>query len=162
MKSMKKALLAAFTLFTAVAMSACGDGGGGTSAPAAGAAVSQGVVTAKGSVFVNGIEFSTAGAAITIDDAPGTEADLKVGMVVKVRGASDDATKQGTAIKIEARDAMEGTIESVDAPNNTITVMGQTVQIEDNLTRLNDDDAVKVFSAAGFAVGNVVEVHGFA
>jgi hypothetical protein len=40
--------------------------------------------------------------------------------------------------------------------------MGQTVRIEDNVTRLNDDDTVKVFSAAGLAVGNIVEVHGFA
>jgi len=124
--------------------------------------VSQGVVTAKGSIFVNGIEFSTAGATITIDDNPGIESDLKVGMTVKVRGTSDDSTKKGTAIKIEARDALEGRIDSIDSVNNTITVMGQTVRIEDNATRLNDDDTVKVFAGAAFAVGNIVEVNGFA
>ena len=152
-------------LIAVLLLAACSGGGGGGSTPAASTSspvVSQGVVTAKGSVFVNGIEFSTTGATITIDDNPGIESDLKVGMTVKVKGVSDDTTKKGTATRIEARDALEGRIDSVDIPNNTITVMGQTVIIEDNITRLNDDDTVKIFSAAAFAVGNIVEVNGFA
>jgi len=156
------AQLAAFAMVSLLMLAACGGGGGGSSTAATpGAAVSKGVITAKGSVFVNGIEFSTNGATIKIDDNPGLESDLKVGMIVKVKGASDDATKKGTAVEIEARDALEGTISSIDAANNTITVMGQTVRIEDNVTRLNDDDTVKVFASAAFAVGNVVEVNGF-
>src|SRR5207344_1631378 len=94
----------------------------------AGTGVSQGVVTALGSVFVNGFEISTTGATIRIDDNPGVESDLKVGMVVKVRGTRDDATRKGTATEVEARDLLEGRISSVDAANNTITVMGQTVR----------------------------------
>ncbi len=164
MKSFGKSFqLATVALASVLALTACGGGGGGnTQAGAPGAAVSKGVITAKGSVFVNGIKYSTAGAAITVDDNPnGTENDLKIGMIVKVRGTSDDATKTGTATKIEARDALEGTIDGIDPASKTITVMGQAVRIEDNLTRLNDDDTVKVFSAAGFAVGNIVEVNGF-
>ena len=152
----------ALAVVSVVALAACGSSGGGAAAPVGTAIVSQGVVTAKGSVFVNGIEFSTTGATITIDDNPGVESDLKVGMTVKVKGTSDDATKKGVATRIEARDALEGKIDSVDAVNNTITVMGQTVRIEDNVTRLNDDDTVKVFSAAGLTVGAIVEVNGFA
>jgi hypothetical protein len=168
MKVFAKGIQIAVTvLISALALSACGSyssSKNSTVPPAsmAKAVVSQGVVTAKGSVFVNGIEFSTAGATITIDDNPGIESDLKLGMTVKVRGISDDTTKKGTAIKIEARDALEGSIESVDIANNTITVMGQVVKIEDNITRLNDDDTVKLFSAAAFSVGNIVEVNGFA
>jgi hypothetical protein len=141
-----------------------GDSGGGPDGGSTGSEVSKGAITATGSVFVNGIEFSTSGAAITIDDTPGTEDNLKVGMVVKVRGTIDDATKTGTATHVEARDLLEGTIDDngVDPVNKTITVMGQTVRVEDNVTRLNDDDAVKVFAAAGFAAGQRVEVHGFA
>lgn len=159
-----KIKLAALALTSLIALTACGGGGGGGQAAQGGtpgAAVSKGVVTAKGSIFVNGIEYNTAGAAITIDDKPGKENDIKVGMTVKVRGTSDDATKKGTAVKIEARDALEGEIESVDAANKTITVMGQTVRIEDNITRLNDDDTIKVFANAGLAVGNMVEINGF-
>ena len=141
-------------------LAACGGGGGG-SGTASGPTVSKGVITAKGSVFVNGIRFNTAGATIRIDDNPGTESDLKVGMVIKVRGSSDDAAKTGVATLIEAHDALEGTISAVTPANNTITVMGQEVKIEDNVTRLNDDDTVKVFAGAGFQVGDRVEVNGF-
>jgi hypothetical protein len=160
---LRSAFLAALAAFV---VAACGGGTGGTGAtppPPGTSSVSEGVVTAKGSVFVNGIEFSTSGAAIKIDDNPNRpESELKVGMVVKVRGTSDDATRKGTATEVEARDILEGTISSVDSVNKTITVMGQTVRIEDNVTRLNDDDLQKVFTDANFQPNDVVEVHGFA
>lgn len=155
--------------FLTLFLSGCGGGAGygGTSATGTpGAAVSQGVVTAKGSIFVNGIEYDTTYVTtyntITIDDNPSTADQLKVGMTVKVRGSSDDATKKGSATSIDARDALEGQIEAVDSTNKTITVMGQTVQIEDNVTRLNDDDTLKLFSNAAFIVGDIVEVNGYA
>jgi len=172
----RRLVQSAFLTCMVAILVACGGGGGGgdnTPVAAAGAAgagagagtgtgVSQGVVTALGSVFVNGIEFSTTGATIRIDDNPGVESDLKVGMVVKVRGISDDTTRKGTATQVEARDILEGRISSVDAVNRTITVMGQTVRIEDNVTRLNDDDLQKVFANGNFQVNDMVEVHGFA
>lgn len=153
-------LLFFLTLFLSGCGGSSGYGGGTPATGTPGAAVSQGVVTAMGSIFVNGIEYDTTYATVTIDDNPSTAASLKVGMTVKVRGSSDDATRRGSASQVDARDTLEGTIEAVGA--NAITVMGQTVQIEDNVTRLNDDDTVKLFSAAGFAVGNVVEVNGYA
>lgn len=161
MKTLRLVLLAAL----AASIAACGGGTGGTGAttPPPGSAVSQGIITAKGSIFVNGIEYSISGATtIKIDDNPSVENDLKVGMVVKVRGTSDDATRTGSATQIEARDILEGTISNVDAVNNTITVMGQAVRIEDNVTRLNDDDLQKVFADASFQPNDIVEVHGFA
>jgi len=162
---MKTLGLVVLSLATLLTIAGCGGGTGGTGAttpPATSPAVSQGVITAKGSVFVNGIEFSTSGATITIDDNPHPESDLKVGMVVKVRGTSDDSTRTGTATQVEARDILEGRISIVDNTNKTITVMDQTVRIEDNVTRLNDDDLQKVFAQANFQVGDIVEVHGFA
>jgi hypothetical protein len=166
MNGMKRAVFAAITLFSAASMTACGGGGSGGGGGGGGSlilagAVSQGVLTAKGSVFVNGIEFSTTGATFKVNGVDATEADLKVGMVVTVRGTSDDVTRKGTATQVEARDALEGTIQSLDAASKTITVMGQAVRIEDNVTRLNDDDAVKVFSGAGFQVGDFVHVNAF-
>ncbi len=159
MKNILNKLKTSCTIAAIAMLAACG-GSGGSSAPN-GPAVSKGVITAKGSVFVNGIRFDTTGATIKVDDNPGVEGDLKVGMVVKVRGTSDDATKTGTATLIEASDALEGTVSAVDAVNNTITVMGQLVKIEDNVTRLNDDDTVKVFAGANIVVGDRVEVDGF-
>jgi len=159
MKSIFTVVKTTSAIVAIVALAACGGGGGGGGT--SGVAVSKGVITAKGSVFVNGIRFSTTGATIKVDDNPGVESDLKVGMVIKVRGTSDDATKLGTATSIEARDALEGNIEAVDPANNTITVMGQVIKVEDNVTRLNDDDTVKVFAGANFVVGDRVEIDGF-
>lgn len=152
----------------AAALPGCSsDSGGGGTTPgggtAPGAAVSKGVVTSAGAgnVVVNGITFSTsASTSVKIDDNPSAADLLKPGMVVTVMGSSDDAARTGTATEIEARDALEGTISAVGA--NTITVMGQIVRIEDNVTRLNDDNTVKTFAAAAFAPGQIVEVHGFA
>jgi len=156
--ALKGIIQAGFLVCIGVALVACGSDDGTSSA----VAVSQGVVTAKGSVFVNGIEYNTTGATIRIDDNPGIESDLKVGMVVRVRGTSDDSTRKGTATQVDARDILEGTISVVNAGAGTITVMGQTVRIEDNVTRLNDDDAQKVFGQASFQLNDHVEVHGFA
>ncbi|GFO67002.1 hypothetical protein GMLC_05810 [Geomonas limicola] len=153
---MKKLVRLSLLFGAALLVSACG-GGSGSSAPAQG--VSKGVITALGSVIVNGIEYNIDNAAIKIDDNPGSASQLKVGMVIKVRGTADNSTRTGVAHDVEAHDALEGNISAVGA--NTITVMGQTVHIEDNVTRLNDDNTVKVFSAANFQVGDRVEVHGF-
>ncbi|NOU00502.1 MAG: hypothetical protein HOO95_02850 [Gallionella sp.] len=150
-------------LASALTLNGCGGGSDSTPSTTSGSAVSQGVITAKGSVFVNGIEyFSNSSTSITIDGSPvADDTFLKEGMTVKVRGSSDDVSKKGTATKIEAKDALEGKIDSVDNTKKTITVMGQTVQIEDNVTRLNDDNTQKVFSSASFASGDIVEVNGF-
>lgn len=164
MKGIIKSLKLTGAVLAIAMVAACGGGGGGggaSSSSTSGAAVSKGVITAKGSVFVNGIRFSTTGATIRVDDNPGVENDLKVGMIIKVRGSSDDATKTGVATLIEAHDALEGTISAIDDTNKTLTVLGQTVKIEDNVTRLNDDDTIKIFANAGFAVGQRVEVDAF-
>jgi Domain of unknown function (DUF5666) len=161
---MKTLSFSTLILGTVLALASCGGGTGGTgSGGGSSPAVSQGVITAKGSIFVNGIEFSTPGATIKVDDnSVADDSFLKEGMVVTVRGTSDDATRMGTATEVQARDLLEGTISVVDNVNKTITVMGQVVRIEDNITRLNDDNTQKVFAQANFQVDDHVEVHGFA
>lgn len=131
--------------------------------------LSTGEIEKFGSLFVNGVEFKTLGAKLRLRDSNTdkvlqTETEiqthLKPGMIVTVKGGIDDNGTTGIAQEIEFRDSLEGKIDSIDDVNKTITVMGQTVRIEDNVTRLNDDNA-KVFSTAGFAVGNFVEVSAF-
>ncbi len=151
-------IVAALTLLIA----SCGGGGGTDSGGTGGGtpSVGQGVITAKGSIFVNGIEYSTSGATLRVDDNPvANDSFLKEGMVVTLRGTRDDTTRQGSATQVEAWDVLEGTIQALGA--NALTVMGQNVRIEDNLTRLNDDNAQKVFAQANFQLGEHVEVHGF-
>jgi hypothetical protein len=131
--------------------------------------LSTGEIEKFGSLFVNGVEFRTLGAKLHLRDSKTdkvlqTETEiqdlLKPGMVVSVKGGIDDNGLTGIAQEIEFRDALEGKIDSIDDVNKTITVMGQIVRVEDNVTRLNDDNA-KIFSTAGLVVGNFVEVSAF-
>ena len=114
----------------AVALAACDGGTGGTGATSGSGAtgVSYGAITGFGSVFVNGVEFSTSGATITIDDMPHSESDLRAGMVVTVRGSISGAT--GTASQIKVDYAVKGFVEQVTDANHMV-VMGQIVLIDD-------------------------------
>jgi hypothetical protein len=144
----------ALTTIAALLLSACGGGGGGGSSGVAPAdsgdagAVSYGTITAFGSVWVNGIEFHTGSSSFRIDDNPGLESDLRIGMVVRV----DGSIAGQSASQITVDDAIKGRVEQVlDA--NRMLVMGQTVQV-DSQTRF-DNGVVPV-------VGDFVEVHGLA
>ena len=109
MKQMKKYMCGIGTAVAAVfALSACGGGGGSagvTSAPV----VSTGTMT-KGSVIVNGVRFTAgAGAAIRVDDNPNsTEAELRDGMEVKVKGRINDDRITGQFEKVEAEPRVRG------------------------------------------------------
>ncbi len=68
--------------FAALGVAACGgDSGGGTATPV-GSSSTVGVLTGFGSVFVNGVEFETSGADISVDGTSASENELEVGMVV--------------------------------------------------------------------------------
>src|SRR4051812_45629323 len=98
----RRVLPIALALTVAAGLSACGGGGGGSdtaatpgTTPTATSSTSSGVITAFGSVFVNGHRFHTGNARVIDDDtgAVSTSATgLEVGMVVDVkhRGRDDD------------------------------------------------------------------------
>jgi hypothetical protein len=142
-------------------LGACSGSGGGdntngvtTSQPI----VSMGTISGFGSVFVNGIEFSTAGATIMIDGRNGSESELRVGQVVRVSGHVDADGRHGTATSIDFDDAVEGPVQSIDAAAGTLVVLGQTVKVD---ASTSFDDDLQPASLAGIAVGMVVEVSGF-
>lgn len=140
----------------ALALAACGGGGssaGGIDGTGGGGidgtGIAYGTITGFGSVFVNGIEFSTSGTTIKLnsdDSTSATQGDLRVGMVVRVDGSIDNRT----AATITVDDAVKGRVESLlDA--NRIVVMGQTVLIDNQTQRANNVVP---------AVGDYLEVHG--
>ena len=149
-----KSLATQVAAAAALLLSACGGGGGDAGTPAGGGApgggaasdVSYGTITQFGSVWVNGVEFGTGNSSFRIDDNPGLESDLRIGMVVRVDGSITN--KSASTITVD--DAVKGRVEQVlDA--SRLVVMGQTVQI-DNLTRFDNSVAP--------VVGDYVEVHG--
>jgi Domain of unknown function (DUF5666) len=156
-----------FRLSTAIALclliASCGGGGGQTAGGIGGTGSSLGQVSGFGSIFVNGVEFATDNATISIEGknqtAKGDLAQIKVGQTVLVRGTFSSATA-GTASNVIYFDNLEGPISEKNIVNNSFTAMGQTVLI--------DGDAAigtKFVNASGLAdlnVNDIVEVSGSA
>jgi hypothetical protein len=142
------------------ALISCG-GGGGTSAPPIGgiqgSGIALGVITGFGSIFVNGIEFSTSGAQIRIEDQSGTESQLKIGQVVLVRGRIDSGGRTGTANSVDFNDNVEGPIDSLSIAAATFRVLGQTVRVTGSTLF---DSNITPASIDGLSNGLVVEVSG--
>ncbi len=138
---------------------ACGGGGGGGGSTAGidRLGISSGTITGFGSIFVNGVEWRTSGAGISVDDGPGTEADLRLGQVVTVRGTLDANGAGGRAESIDFDNEVEGPIASIDAAAASFVVLGQVVLTSPDT--VFDDSIVGGF--AGLAVGDEVEVSGY-
>ncbi|HZF25076.1 MAG TPA: DUF5666 domain-containing protein [Steroidobacteraceae bacterium] len=152
----RRALATAAVLLIA----ACsGSGGGDSTSPVTTAPiVSMGTISGFGSVFVNGVEFSTAGANITMDGRSASESELRVGQVVRVSGRMDSDGQHGTATSIDFDDAVEGPVQSIDAAAGSLVVLGQSVRV-DAATSFDHD--LQPASLAGLTLGMIVEVSGF-
>ncbi|NIS76827.1 MAG: hypothetical protein GTO00_04225, partial [Deltaproteobacteria bacterium] len=142
-------------LMAALALFSCGGGGvdmagGGIG----GTGKSVGAITAKGSIFVNGVEFDTGNAEITLDDTTlpvGDDSSLQIGMVAKVKGIFNDDGMTGEAEKIEVENEVQGTIAQILSADS-FTVNGQEV-ITDGKTILDPPSFTP-------AQNDPVEVHG--
>jgi hypothetical protein len=142
---------------------ACGGGGGGNVAGIGGTGITaSGTITGFGSIFVNGVEFETGNASIVVDDNPGVESDLRLGMVVTVTGSLNAGGATGTATMVAFDDELQGQIQTVpadptgDGRKLGFTVLGVSVMV----------DKVSTVFANGvtftsIAQGDFIEASGF-
>lgn len=156
-------------VFTAMLLWACGGssggGGGGTTTPPpqpptggiSGNGVAIGPISTFGSVVVNGVTYSTDDATITVNDQPGTQADLRVGDVITVIGSIDASGNTGTADTVIYDDLVKGPVESIDLAANSLVALGQTVIVSPDTSF---DDSIVPVSLEGVSVGQIVEVSG--
>ena len=149
-------------------ITSCGGGGGGgsvvqpppTPPPVGGISgngIAIGPVTTFGSIVVNGVRYETNSAAFMINDAAGTQADLKVGHVVTVNGTINNDGTTGTANTVDFDDTVKGPVESVDLVTSQLVVLGQTVFVSPDTSF---DDSFSPASLEGVSVGQIVEVSG--
>ena len=111
---------------------ACGGGGGANFAGIDRLGVTNGTITGFGSVFVNGVEYSTTGATFSIDDAPGTQDQLQVGQQVTVQWSSNSTGGARQADAVIYDDSVEGPITagSINLVDQSFVVLGQTVVVD--------------------------------
>lgn len=158
---------AALTLTALLALAGCGGGGQNLSAGIGGTGkTASGSITGFGSIFVNGVEYDTRQAQITVDDEGGkTQSDLRLGMVVKVAGTVTSLTGVANSVVFDAD--VEGPVTvgdpalfpSLDGNTKTFEVLGLTVIVDATGTVF--DDADPTFAFANLAASDLVEVSGF-
>ena len=154
------AALAATAVFTA-----CG-GGGSADAGATGAssitptAFTQGTITGFGSIVVNGVRFDESAASVSDDAGNASTAQaLRLGMRVEVDHADVDArASTARAAAVRYGSLVLGPVASVDAAGNSLTVLGQVVDI----SRSTVFSETLAAGLSALAVGAVIEVHGLA
>jgi hypothetical protein len=142
-------------------LAACGGGGGGSSSlntpagtpptAAATSVVTTGPITAFGSVYVNGVRYETGNAQIEIDGRAATQAELKVGHVVELKGTRGPNGANASAARIVRRNAVTGPIATIDATTNRITVLGQTVLLT---ASTSFDDSISPANLSGLKAGD--------
>jgi hypothetical protein len=159
----------------AVTLAACG---GGTSSDTDTAGIegsgfiSTGTITGFGSVYVNGVKFETDSATFDIEgnSSRTSQADLAIGMVVRVNGTINPDGVTGNATSIIFDDELQAPISGLSfnpsgatadtADTASFTVLGVTVDA-DRITT-NFDGPTLFDSAAGSLVdGNHIEISGF-
>ncbi len=114
-----------------------------------------GVVTGFGSIFVNGVRYSTDVAEIEIDGQPGTDTDLRLGQVVTI-----DAELAGTttgALSVHYESNAIGPAAAIDMASGMLTVLGQEVVVT---TETWWGGSLVIDELAGVAAGDLLRVSG--
>lgn len=153
-----------FGVFLLSLLLSCAPGGGDTADTGgmSGTGISQGAVTAFGSIYVNGIQWDVSNATVEFDGEVVSDTDLRLGMVVRVESDFQVTGTTGIARSVFFDDSLEGPINTdpVDIVpgglQKTFDVLGTTVVIHEIDTVYDGD--------AGFATlvaDDVVEISGF-
>ncbi len=130
-------LLRSLLAVTLLLLTSCGGGSGGTVAEGGigGTGISNGPITAFGSIFVNSVEYYTQNATVFVEGSNVGTGDaavlsnLAVGKVVTVE-SSIPSGSQGVATRVYFNDNVEGPLQNItviDASTSELTVLGQTV-----------------------------------
>ena len=149
MKLVRKTLvrLCAVTVFCG-ALYACGSSGGGIS----GTSLVIGSLSAFGSIVVNEITFDTDRAAVRIEGDRASLDDLRLGMIVRVRGNIDPSAMTGVAFIVASDHLLQGALEGINLQTGALTALGQLILTDDRtvfdgatLGNLSAGDNIEVF-----------------
>jgi hypothetical protein len=117
-----------------------------------------GQITRFGSIFVNGVEYDTSAARILINDRPGSQAQLRVGQVVAVKGNVNADGTAGAATDVSFESDVLGPLAQVDLAGGTLVVLGQRIRL---LSDTFLDEQLHLGGLLGLLPGIMVQVSGF-
>jgi Domain of unknown function (DUF5666) len=116
----------------------------------------SGPIEAFGSVHVTGLVLDTSRAQIRIDGNAGSQADLKLGQVIRAVALVDKSST--AALSIDYQDNALGPVESVDVAVGELTVLGQRVRA----TATTRFDGAQLGGLSDLEVGDRIAVSGIA
>jgi hypothetical protein len=116
----------------------------------------SGPIEGFGSVHVTGLALDTSRAQIRIDGRAASQADLKMGQVIRAVALVDKGS--AAALSIDYQDNLLGPVASVDVAAGELTVLGQLVR-DDATTRF---DGAQLGALSDLKVGDRVAVSGIA
>ena len=111
-------------------------------------AVNIGAISGFGSVFLDGVEFDTSTAAVSIDGEPASVADLRSGQTVRLTGSIGGTGATGAASQVAADTAAQGPISAIDRAGSSFTVLGLTVIVGPNTSLIGPGGATRLESLA--------------
>ena len=141
------------------AMTACGGGGGeqGTTAEAVSSVSSEGPIEAFGSVIMNGVRWNTDRAEFEVEGRSASQADLSLGMVVRVEGTRfSDGSARADRVVFESR--LRGPIRQIEdlgPDTRALRIFGIRALVSRADTRFDGVDLDSL------ATDEVVELSGF-
>ncbi len=111
-------------------------------------AVNIGAISRFGSIFLNGVEFDTSTATVSIDGDPASVADLRVGQAVRLTGSIGSGGATGAAAQVAADTAVQGPISAVDIAGSSFTVLGLKVIVGPNTSLIGNAGATSLRNVA--------------
>jgi hypothetical protein len=167
MKAKHLTLAAAAALAAATVLVACGGGSSGSSTSASTTSSASGVVSAFGSIYVNGTKYVTGGSTSVVDgdadDAASSLGALQVGMTVDVDAGSSGSGPTANFVRFTS--AVRGEVDTVDAASNTLTVLGQPVQVTGATSfagsRTSGGTTTPITQLSNVNAGDYVVVYGY-
>jgi len=141
-------------------LTACGGGGqDGTGRPTSNERqiTSIGSITSEETLTVNGVEYDTSEAEVTVDNEPGNISELAIGQIVSIEGTLDENGQTGKANTISYNTNVFGPVSAVNKIENTLIILGQTIRIESDTLYVGDG----LSGLADIQVNNHLRVIGF-
>jgi hypothetical protein len=153
-----------FLILTLLLLISCGGGGSVAGGGIGGTGViAYGPVTAKGSIFVNGVEYDTSSAQVILNGTvQADDSGLRRGMGVEVEGEFNSDRTTGSALIVNYEDIVKGPVKNLTSSSSFITmeVLGQTVIFEQGNTLIDDGAGNVTEDLSSITNGDVIEVSG--
>jgi hypothetical protein len=117
-----------------------------------------GRITAFGSIFVNGVEYAIDKAHIDLDGRAAGPSQLQVGQIVAVQAVLNPNSTTGSATSVSFTGDVVGPISQLDPTRRSLTVLGQTIQLDD-VTLFGE--GIQPGGIGSLQKGMILEISGF-